>query len=521
MRGSILDYTGRPLADSRISYDIVIDPNVKDKHKAFSFLSGVLGIAVSDLESLYKRNFIAPFVPVTLVKDVDRKKAITIEENRLFYPNVYVYARPVRQYPYGVVFSHILGYVRNIDAKRLDVLREYGYRQRDVVGYQGIEEEYEPYLHGREGAMQVVVDNMGRPVKTISKVAPNPGTNVITTIDQDLQQIAYTHLKGRRGAVVFMDVETGAIRVMCSSPSYDNNIFVSKAKAKQIASVMLNPYAPLLNRAISAAYPPGSTFKVVTAAAGLDIGAISYDTEFVCRGALDYAGRRFGCSHVHGSQDIVRALAHSCNVFFYKSGLRLGIRGILPYAKEFGFGRKTGIDLPNEVSGLLPDERYKRKKFRQGWYDGDTLNLSIGQGFLLATPIQVVCAFNAIAAGGTWIRPYIVEYTGKAKAHIPFKRSLGLSDKDIKKIKQGLEGAVLLPDGTAHILDLDFVQVAGKTGTAQSVRNKPAHTWFAGYFPATMPKYSVVVMLEYGKSSFYACKLLKEILEDMHKAGLV
>ncbi len=521
MRGKILDSFGRPLADSRICYDVVIDPTARNKKYIFAFLSKILKQPEKELRAVYKRNFFAAFIPVMVAHDINRKTAITLEENRIFCPQVYVQPRPVRQYPYGAVFAHVLGYVRQIDANKLKKLKEYGYKQRDIIGYQGIEEKYEPYLHGKPGAVQIIVDNMGRPVKTISRTPPKNGTTIITTLNQKLQQIAYTHIKGHRGSIIIMETHSGAIRALCSSPSYDNNIFTNKSKSNKIPIIISNPYAPLLNRAISSAYPPGSTFKIVTAAAGLDIGAIDYNTNFTCHGFIEYGGTRFGCAHHHGPQNVVLALAHSCNVFFYELGLRLGARGLLPYAKVFGFGEKTEIDLPGENAGLLPSPQYKRKKFHQNWYDGDTLNLSIGQGYLLATPIQVLCAMNAIANNGVWVRPYIVEFTGQAKANSVFTRNLGLGKKDIQKIKKGLEMAVSLEDGTAHVLDLTFISVAGKTGTAQSVKGKPAHAWFTGYFPASKPQYSVVIMLEYGVSSYYACELLKEILEDMHNCGII
>ncbi len=521
-RGQILDRKLRVLAKNRIAFDIAINPQSKDKQKAFEFLSSFLGISVSKLKKTYRKNYIAPFVPVTIIKDLPKKKALKIEEYRMLYPQITIKTRPTRLYLLGPVFAHVLGYVRVITRGRLEQLKKYGYKQQDVIGYSGVEESYDAYLRGKPGLIKIAVDSAGRKKDFLAMIPPKKGETLVLTIDKDLQELVYTHLKGHKGAIIFMDPCTGEILCLCSYPSYDNNIFSSLMYKKERMSVLKDPNAPLLNRAISGLYPPGSTFKIVTAIAGLSSGVINAQTRFYCPGYFKLGGIKFGCAHIHKDEDIIEALAHSCNVFFFNVGLRAGLDNLVYFAKRFGLGQKTGIDLPGEKSGVLPNKQWKRKKFHRPWYDGDTLNLSIGQGYLLTTPIQILTLISAIANGGYHLRPYIVKYAGKYRVNYSKKKNLNLKKEFLELVKKGLEDAVQLPDGTAHILYLpDIVSVAGKTGTAQAGKNKPCHAWFAGYFPADKPKYAVVVFLEHGKSSYYACKLLREIIYEMHLRNMI
>ena len=520
-RGDILDRKMRILATNTIAFDVAINPQAKDREKAFEVLSKILDIPVSRIEKEYKKNYLAPFIPVVVYKDVPKKTALEIEELRFVYPQISIVFRPKRVYPWGEVISHVLGYVRPIDRKRLKLLKQYGYTRRDEMGYTGVEEEYDPYLKGRPGLLKIAVDSRGRMVKKLSEELPEKGRSLVLTIDLDIQKIAFSHLKGHTGAVIIMDPNTGEVFAMASSPSYDNNLFVSGSDSRRRLSVLKDRSFPMLNRAIAGVYPPGSTFKILMAIAGLDSGVISKDTRFYCPGFLELGGMRFGCTHVHKDENVIQALAHSCNVFFYSLGLRLGVDNIDLYADRFTLGELTGIDVPGEKKGIVPSREWKRRRMKHSWFEGDTLNLSIGQGYLTLTPIQVLRMTTVVANGGFLLKPFVAKYSGDEEINFPKKRDVSLSSDVIKIVKEGLVGAVNMSDGTAHVLYMPDVSIAGKTGTAQSVPKRPAHGWFVGFFPVDKPKYAVVVFLEYGKSSYYACELLKGIIEDMHAKGLV
>ncbi len=521
-RGDILDRKMRVLAYNTLAFDVAINPQAKDREVAFKVLARLLDIPRNRLEKEYNRNYLAPFIPVVVHKDIPKKLALKIEEIRFIYPQITVMIRPRRVYPWGELFSHILGYVRPIDRERLRLLKKYGYSRRDEMGYTGVEEEYDPYLKGRPGLVKIAVDSRGRKVELLSEKLPEKGQSLVLTIDKDLQKIVFNHLKGRNGSVIIMDPFSGEVLAMVNWPSYDNNLFLSGSDDQKKAAILKDRSFPLLNRAIAGLYPPGSTFKILMAAAALDAGIINVNTRFYCPGFVRLGGVRFGCVHIHQDENVIEALAHSCNVFFYNLGVKLGVDNIDLYADRLGVGKKTGIDLPGEKSGLLPGRKWKQETLHQGWFEGDTLNLSIGQGYLLMTPIQVLRLGAVAANGGFMVRPFVVKYSGDYEVNYPVTKDAGISKEAWGIVGKGLKAAVSFPDGTAHVLySVDGVKVAGKTGTAQSKPGMPAHGWFVGYFPAERPKYSVVVFLEYGKSSYYACELLKGIIEDMIARGLI
>ncbi len=520
-RGDILDRKLRPLATSRLAFDVVINPRSPHREVAFELLSKLFSVKKKELERRYRLNYVGPYVPVVVIEDVPKKLAFEVEELKLIYPQVGIQVRPKRIYSYGPMLSHVIGYVRQMSRKQFSRLRRYGYNIRDRIGVSGVEREYEAYLRGKNGWIELAVDKLGRPVEVVKRVEPKKGTSIVLTIDRDLQEIVYSHLKGKVGAVVMMDPHSGEVLAMASWPSYDDNVFIS-GTSREISEIFSNPLSPLLNRAIGGTYPPGSTFKVVVATAGLDTGVITPRTVFDCPGYLEIGGARFGCAHVHGRENVVEALGHSCNVFFYRTGLLLGADRIYLYGSRFGFGEKTGIDLPGEKRGLLPSKGWKRKRFRQPWFDGDTLNFSIGQGFLLATPVQVLRMISAVVGSGKLVSPFVGMYAGRVRLNAVSERNLMIDERIFSVVRRGLEMAVEMRDGTARALYLPHItSVAGKTGTAQSQRGKPPHAWFVGYFPKEDPKYAVVVFLEYGKSSYYATVLLRGIIEEMAQKGFI
>ena len=520
-RGDVLDRKLRPLASNELSFNIVVNPRTKDKEHSFRILATLLKTNSEEIQRRYRLNYFGPYRPVVVAYDVPKALAFKIEELRMIYPQIGIQPYPKRVYSYGPMLAHVLGYVRAISRKQFHQLKKYGYGPRDKVGAAGIEKYYEAYLRGRNGWMEIAVDKLGRPVKLLEKKDPVKGEQLVLTIDKDLQEIVYGKLKGRVGSVIIMDPYSGEILALANWPSYDDNAMVSP-KPKEISEIFSNPWAPMLNRAIAGLYPPGSTFKLVVATGGLDSGVISANTRFYCPGYLELGGVRFGCAHVHRQENLEEALAHSCNVYFYHVGLLLGADRLFLYGKRFGLGEKTGIDLPGERRGILPSKEWKRKRFSQPWFDGDTLNFSIGQGYVLVTPIQILRVVAAIINSGKMVRPFVGLFSGKVRINTVQIKDLMLDDGVLKWIKNGMEKAVSSPEGTAHILaDLRFTSVAGKTGTAQSQPGKPCHAWFVGYFPVDNPKYVAVVFLEYGKSSFFAAKLLRSIILEMHKKGMI
>ncbi len=520
-RGDILDRKLRPLARSELSFDVVINPRTPNKKKAFQLLAKILHKKTKEIERSYKINYSGPYQPVVVAQDIPKTIAFKIEELKMVYPQVGIQPSPKRIYSYGPMLAHIIGYVRPISRKEYARLRPYGYKSRDKIGAEGVEKSYEAYLRGKDGWIKVAVDKLGRPIEILEKKDPVKGESLVLTIDKDIQEIVYNKLKGKVGCVIIMDPYTGEILALANWPSYDNNIFISP-NSKEIAELFSNPMAPLLNRAISGIYPPGSTFKLVVAIAGLDSGVITPNTYFYCPGYMEIGKVRFRCAHIHHNENLIDAIAHSCNVYFYHTGLLLGGERLFLYGKRFGFGEKTGIDLPGEHKGLLPSKEWKKKRFSQAWFDGDTLNLSIGQGYLLASPIQVLRMLSAIVNSGKLMRPFIGLFSGTVRLNEPQFRDLMIGEEILRWVRKGMEEVISSPEGTAHVLsDLKFISVAGKTGTAQSQPGKPAHGWFVGYFPCDKPRYTAVVFLEYGKSSFFAAKLLREILIEMHKKGIV
>ncbi len=520
-RGDILDRKLRPLAGSKLSFNIVINPRTKNKENSFRLLAKLLKTTPKKIQRRYRLNYFGPYRPVVVAREVSKALAFKIEELRMVYPQIGIQPYPKRIYSYGPMLAHVLGYIRAISKNKFKRLKDYGYKPRDRIGAEGVEKSYEAYLRGRDGWIELAVDKMGRPVEVLGGKDPVKGEQLVLTVDKDLQEIVYGKLKGTVGSVIIMDPYTGEILALANWPSYDNNTMVSP-RSKEIAEIFSNPLAPMLNRAIAGLYPPGSTFKLVVATAGLDSGLITPSTKFYCPGYLELGGARFGCAHIHRQEVLEDAIAHSCNVYFYHVGLILGADRIFLYGKRFAFGEKTGIDLPGERGGILPSREWKKKHFSQPWFDGDTLNFSIGQGYLLATPIQVLRMAAAIVNSGKMVRPFVGLFSGNVRINPVQTKDLMLDEDVLKWVKDGMKKAVSSPEGTAHILaDLRFTSVAGKTGTAQSQPGKPAHGWFVGYFPADKPRYVAIVFLEYGKSSFFAAKLLRSIIVEMHKKGMI
>lgn len=468
-RGRILDRNKEPLVANRLCFDVV----------AFS-----------------EDN---PFSFKVIEKDIDRGRAFSLEEKSSQLTGVMVQASSLRQYLYNEVGSHILGYIGKIDPEEFAGWNIFGYRFYDRVGKDGIEKNYDAYLKGINGAEQIIVDNRGRKIKTLSRTLPTPGKDLELTIDLGLQIFVHNLLLDKKGSIIVMDPRDGQILAMESSPGFDPNIFVSPDRRTE--ALLQDARHPLFNRAVQGQYAAGSIFKIVVAAGGLEEKAIKPDTRFYCSGFYHLENSRFKCwlDTGHGNIEIHNALAYSCNVFFYNVGRSLNADRIARYARLFGLGKKTGIDLNNEEAGVVPDKKWKKKTKNENWYEGETLLYSIGQGFLLITPIQALQVISVIANGGYIVQPYLVKNIGAVDVSSKRVEKINIKKENLDTIKNALKDTVEGPLGTGQRAKVFDIAIAAKTGTAQAAGGEP-HAWFIGFAPAEEPKISFVIMLERGVS---------------------
>ena len=408
-RGRILDRNGVVLADNHVSFHVGIIPqDVEDKKALFDYLGQIFDRDPDYIERQYERKRTAPFVPVILAQDIFRELAVRIEEEKFVYPGLIVQKGYERFYPFDDTGVHVLGYVGKIDEDEIEDNQQYGYTPLSYVGKTGVEKQYEVFLKGEPGGRQIEVDSRGTQVRLLGLKEPLPGNDVVLTIDQRVQVAAQELLKGSRGSVVVMDLTNGDLLALVSSPSYDPNAFSDKLKNDKLRFYFNDPATPLLNRGVSGLYPPGSVFKIPVALAAIQLHKIMPTTTFDCPGFMMVGKRKFGCSHVHGVQDLEAALAHSCNVYFFHVGQLVGPTIIGAFAKAFGLDRRTGVDLPFEAKGKLVTGASSDRS----WYTGDVLNLSIGQGYTLTTPLQLTVMMAAVANDGVILRPRVVRAVG-------------------------------------------------------------------------------------------------------------
>lgn len=459
--------------------------------------------------------------PVRLKTDVDFQTVAEIEERRL--PGVVIEVEPMRNYLYGNTASHIFGYVGEINQEELEASKDKGYRPGDLFGKMGLEKVLESYLKGIDGGQQVEVTASGKPIKVLGQKEPIPGHSVTLTIDIKLQQIAENKLKeqllklqtdkykpfpnAKRGAVVALNVKTGEVLAMASIPDFDPNMFARGITQKEWEEISKNPLNPMVNLAIAGTYPPGSVFKMVTATAALE-EKVTNENEFVRDTGVYWTilPKRCWRAGGHGMVNMVRALAESCNIYFYEMGRRLGIDNIEKYAKLYGLGSITGIELPGEKPGQVASREYKKNTFTRPddkiWYPAETLDAAIGQGYNSFTPIQIANYVAAIANDGVWMKPHLIKSIADPDGNIVLEKNpeiggqLDFSKDTFRIIKEGMR-AVTLPGGTAYSVFADFpISVAGKTGTAEWDVTKDPHGWFVAFAPYEDPEIAVAVFIE-------------------------
>lgn len=508
-RGNIYDRDKKLLADSRPSYNVtLIEEDIKDKEKTILFLEETLDIDRKYIEKKLGEYRYQPYTPVVIKRDISLETVASIEEDDLDYPGVVVERVPVRHYVYGSVGSTFLGYVGRISGIEYKSRKDKGYSVEDVIGRTGIEKEYEDFLRGKPGGMQVQVDSLGYRDKVLKTQPSVRGYDIYTTVDIDLQRDVekiFKHIA--TGVVIVMNPRNGNILALVSKPVFDPNIFSGSTASEEINRLINDKSSPLLNRAVRGFYPPGSIFKLVVMLAFLERNGFSISAAYTCNGEFPYGDTVFNCwnKEGHGQVSLLNAVKYSCNVYFFNEGLKCGVDGIVNKAKSFGFGEKTGIDISGELSPELPSRNWKKRKFGQPWYEGDTVNLSIGQGYMLVTPIQTAVFLSAIANGGKIYRPRTVQYVAqhdtqnKVKEFLPFvRREPPVGQKQLDIIKESMWKVVSERGGTGMAAAVDGFDVCGKTGTAEY--GKGTHAWFCGFAPRDKPEVVVVVLVEGGES---------------------
>ena len=521
-RGNILDRNGEVIVDSKISYDVLILPqDLSQLERILGNLSRILGVEVKELRAAFRSNYFSSSIPVTVASNIDLKKAILLGEYKLEEPGIIVQPRPLRHYPYGSLAAHVIGYVNEIDRWRLTKLEDYGYKTKDIVGFGGVEEKYDYYLRQEEGGLSVEVNHRGKFMRVLGFEPPSNGKDIQLTLDLKIQKIVEDTLSGHKGSIILMDPQSGEILALASYPNFNPAVFVGK-RSKLIAGLFNNPDSPLINRAISSSYPPASVFKIVLASAALELKKINLYTIFLCRGSTMIGARKFSCWEVHGIQDVVSAIAHSCDVFFYRTGLLVGAQNIHDYALRLGLSKPAGFELPYETSGFIPSPLWRKINKFQNWFDGDTANLSIGQGDCLVSPLQLANMMAVFANGGYLTSPYIIKAVGALDFSAKKKKltRVGFKNDTYEIICRGLREVVSDAKGTANALSTLEVKVAGKTGTAQ-VSHGANHAWFVGFFPYNKPKYVICVLLENGGAGHAASVAAGQIIGAMIKQGLI
>ncbi len=518
-RGTLLDRNGHVLVNNTPSYSLAVIPNeVKDRDSLLDTLGRILKIDRSELLSKWEKGMgRAKYFPIVLASGISRDHMEFFEENSIRLTGIEVEVKPVREYPNGTFASHLLGYIGEISDKELSSPEFSEYNSGDYLGKSGIERSFEQYLHGEDGGRQIEVNARGRYLRTISESMPVPGQSIMLTIDKNLQSQAEKALGDRAAAAVVMEVNSGEILAFASSPGFDPSLFSGRMPPDKWDAYLKDKRHPLENKALKGQYPPGSTFKIITALAGLAEGMIDERTTVNCNGEYQLGNNKFRCWNRkgHGNVNLKGAMRESCDVYFYVLGERLGVDRIARYAKMFGLGEAMKCGLENEKSGFVPTSEWKEKKFGKKWYKGETLPVSIGQGYLLMTPIQLAAMSAGVATNGKIYRPHLVkkilDKDGKTvKEFLPeLIRQVDLKPEHFRMVREGLSAVVNEPKGTGAAARLYEVKVAGKTGTSQVVKLKDSrgavpyehrdHALFVAFAPYDNPEVAVAVVVEHGE----------------------
>jgi penicillin-binding protein 2 len=518
-RGAMLDREGKVLVDSYPSFSILLlRDNPKLIQKYLPEIESGLGVSAEDMHDELEAAKAEPrFMPVIVKPEATEADLAFVESHRSDIPVLDLMMVQRRHYPFGEMLANTIGYVGEVSAQELE--RSDGrYAPGDIVGKAGLEKEYNEQLEGTDGMRRVVVNSVGKVMRTLDNVQPIPGKPIQLTIDYNLQQVADRDMDGKEGAVVAMDARTGAILAMVSRPTFNPNDFAVRIPPQEWKQLNTDPETPLLNRAIQAQLAPGSVFKIVMATAMLESKALPATYTVYCAGQATFYGRVFHCDHAHGEVDIHKAIAASCDVYFYHVGQLLGIDRISFYANALGLGHPTGIDLPGEEPGLIPSEEWVERVYHHKWYPGSTISVSIGQGAVMVTPIQLARMIAGVASGGNLVEPHLLKDDPNVKV-----TRFPISQNTVDIITQGMWGVVNEPDGTtAESVKLKDIDFAGKTGTAQTMSFDLQHRlgkhvkengWFVGYAPHENPEIVVAALVQGAGWGSFVAPIVRDVVK--------
>lgn len=537
-RGLIYDREGKILVRNRPSFNLAL--MLEDVENVEETLRKIAGILGRDPEKLIADFKAAPrarrFEPQVALHDITHEELAKIEARNFTLPGVIINTEPARIYPHGQKASQILGYTREISSAQLENLGREHYRPGDVVGQFGIETQREKDLRGQPGYVQVEVDARGRRRGELGIVDTESGDDLYLTIDLDLQAAVEEQFADRKGAAVALDPNTGEVLVLVSAPTYDPNVFAGQVSKPVWDSLVNDPGKPFRNRAIASAYPPGSTSKMMWALVGLEEGKINLNSSVTCPGYFKLKSHRFRCHKKsgHGHIPLGDAIKVSCNAFFYQLGNNLGIDVLSKYLNKFGFGQLSGIDLAGEEPGIAPSREWKQNKYKERWYDGDTLPVSIGQGYFVATPLQMASMLSTIVTEGKRYKPHIVSkvvHDGVISNIEPeLLADLKLKKENVEIIKRSGQRVVEEKGGTGKRAAIPGVTIGGKTGTAQvaglqhGIKGKlNDHAWFIAFAPVEKPTIVVAIVVENGgHGGETAAPIARVLLEKyFRKKGMI
>ncbi len=519
-RGRILDRDGRVIVDNHASFSLILArETLKEGH--LKAIAQGLDLDYGDLlERVHRFKSQPKYVPIVVKEELTPADLAFVDSHRDFFPEMVLIQGQRRLYPQNGMLAHVIGYTGEISEEELDSPEFAQYDPGDVIGKFGIEREYNDRLMGIDGQRQVVVDNRGQVRKVLGVKPAVPGKDVQLTIDLDLQAVAELSMDGKEGAIVALDPRNGDVLAMVSRPTFDPNKFAVRIKAKDWREIADNPDHPMLNRAIQAQQAPGSTFKPFVALSALETGTIDDKFQVHCSGGITLYGHYFRCweKRGHGTVALHEGIVHSCDVYFYTIGSKEGIDNIAFYADIAGMGHPTGIDLPHETVGIVPSTKWKLRNYRQKWFAGETPSVAIGQGALTVTPIQLARAIGGVAMGGVWYHPHLLKNPDK-----PLKPDTWrLNPDNVADVVNGMYGVVNENGGTGGRARLPFVDVCGKTGSAQvasnsftkgkSAKDLQDNGWFEAFAPCHNPEIVVVSFLEHGEHGSLAAGLTKDVL---------
>ncbi len=544
-RGNILDREGKILVGNRPSFNIgIMLEDVEEPSISIAEVAKISGIDAGLLFDSYSRNkYARRFEPRILVEDLTAEQFARLKANSYLLPGITFDSIPTRTYPQGNLAAQIFGYVREITKPQLKELEKHDYKIGDVIGQTGLEKTYEDILRGYSGYLQLEVDARGVKKQELGKIPSVAGNDIKVSIDIDLQRAAETALGDHSGAVIALDPRSGEVLTIASAPTFDANVFSGELLTKEWEFLTKNPMKPMINRGIASAYPLGSTSKLLWAIAGLSEKLITPTTTLNCPGYFKLGNRRYLCHKRggHGNIDLKMALTLSCNAFFYNLGNQLGIEKMAKYLDYFGFGKKTGLDIVGEESGIAPSPAWKLKRFNQKWYPGDTIPVSIGQGYFVATPIQLAQMGMLIANSGKHyklhlLKSWIEKNSGVLVENKPVLKSdvvkEGLIKLETLNLVREMSASVTEHErGTAKSARIPGIRIGGKTGTAQVVKKglennhklNQDHAWFVGYAPVDNPEIVVVAIVEHsGHGGEFAAPVVREVMyKYFDKQGMI